>query len=480
MIKKFILTGLLFFIGYLANAQVMLPAYQGAFHAKPIVTASIANALDFDGVNDYVSIGADPKLNITGTITLAAWIYRNATGRYDCIIGKDNYGANDGYSLWIYNDDKLTLRFGSSRVYQSSSTIPKEIWTHVAATYDGTNAKLYVNGNLSVSYSALAPTTNSNNLYIGTPQDAIGNSLFNFYGKIDEVNIWNVARSQTDIQSSMTSELLGSETGLLAYYKFNQGIPAGNNTGISNLLDKTTNSFHGFLNNFSLIGATSNFVVGKTQSPVITNGLTLYLDPANSASYSGSGINWNDLSGSGNHATLVNSPTYNSTVAGGVFSFNGVNQYVSTSYIPSTTCSISIWFYNNLNYTDYNRGIFSTYKFGGPYNGIYMGTYSPSLNLSRDGNAGYSTSVTPALNINTWYNITVTSKPGAILVYLNGVLKSTINSSTSHADVLNIARSRFDANYWSGYIGAVMIYNKELTALEVTQNYNSLKSRYGY
>jgi hypothetical protein len=142
-----------------------------------------------------------------------------------------------------------------------------------------------------------------------------------------------------------------------------------------------------------------------------------------------------------------------------------------------------MWFFNNLSYNQTNRGIFSTYNGSSGTNGIYMATLNPSLNLSRDGNIGYSTTVLPTLSINTWYNVTVTSDPagsGTIKVYLNGVLQTTITGKTTHADVLNIGRSRYDANYWSGYIGSAMVYNNVLSNTDVLNNYNSQKTRFGY
>jgi hypothetical protein len=60
----------------------------------------------------------------------------------------------------------------------------------------------------------------------------------------------------------MSNELIGNETGLVAYYNFNQGVPAGDNTGINTLSDKTSNSYNGTLNNFALNGTTSNWVSG--------------------------------------------------------------------------------------------------------------------------------------------------------------------------------------------------------------------------
>ena len=115
-----------------------------------------------------------------------------------------------------------------------------------------------------------------------------------------------------------------------------------------------------------------------------------------------------------------------------------------------------------------------------------MATLNPSLNLSRDGNVGYSNTVLPSLSINTWYNVTVTSDPtgasgaGTIKVYLNGVLQNTITGKTTHADVLNIGRSKYDANYWSGYIGSAMVYNTVLSNTDVLTNYNAQKTRFGY
>ncbi len=60
----------------------------------------------------------------------------------------------------------------------------------------------------------------------------------------------------------MSNELIGNETGLVAYYNFNQGAPSGNNAGIISLTDKTSNAYNGTLHNFALNGATSNWVAG--------------------------------------------------------------------------------------------------------------------------------------------------------------------------------------------------------------------------
>jgi|694.fasta_scaffold129167_2 hypothetical protein len=484
--KKYLLLSFLLSV-FFAKAQHAFFRGTNNYVAPLSAAPTRSNGLDFDGINDYVSVNSASGLNITSNISLSAWVFRNSSGKYDCIIGKDNYASNNGYSLWIYNDDKLTLRFGNSRIYKSIASIPSGVWVHLAGTFDGTNARLYINGTLDSSYPASSPSSNNGLLYLGTPQDAIGNVSYNFSGVLDDIRIWNITLSQSDIQTSMNSELAGTETGLVAYYPFNQGIAAGNNTAINNVIDKTPNALNGVLNNFARTGTTSNFVVGKvvnviTVPRVISNGLQLHYDASNPTSYPGTGSTWYDLSGNNRNGTLVNNSGFNSSVAGGVLTFNGTNQYINTTYIPSPTCTISIWFYNNLNYSDWNRGIFSTFALGN-YNGFYMGTssvgsFNPSLNIWYNGNSALY-SISSVMTINRWYNITVTSGSGTISIYLNGVLKNTISGSTNHADVLNIGRTRFDNNYWSGYIGNTMVYDRVLSAAEVTQNFDTLKTNFG-
>ena len=223
----------------------------------------------------------------------------------------------------------------------------------------------------------------------------------------------------------------------------------------------------------------------KPSTPVILTTLPkLHYDTNNSSSYSGTGTKLTDLSGNGNDGTIMGSPSFTTlTVGGGVLVFNGNQQYISTNYTPSNTNSISIWFYNTSNYTDINRGIFSTYNVSCGCNGFYMGTWSNSFNLSRDNNVGWGSTVLPSLSINTWYNVTVTSNAsgsGTIKVYLNGVLKTTITEKTTHADVLNIGRTRFNSDYWKGYIAKTMVYDVVLTDTEVMNNYNSQKTTFGY
>ena len=79
---------------------------------------------------------------------------------------------------------------------------------------------------------------------------------------MDEVRLWDVARTQAQIQSTMFSEIPANTPGLVAYYRFNQGTVGADNTGPTTLTDAATPAHNGLLRNFALSGATSNWVAG--------------------------------------------------------------------------------------------------------------------------------------------------------------------------------------------------------------------------
>ena len=83
---------------------------------------------------------------------------------------------------------------------------------------------------------------------------------------IDELRIWTESRSESDINDNMFNELNGDETNLVAYYNFSEGIPCGNNTGITGpgeILDQTANAHHGTMVNFNKNTCNSNWIDGS-------------------------------------------------------------------------------------------------------------------------------------------------------------------------------------------------------------------------
>ncbi|MBK9319413.1 MAG: hypothetical protein IPM91_11705 [Bacteroidetes bacterium] len=112
--------------------------------------------------------------------------------------------------------------------------------------------------------------------------DRDGSSDF-WAGSIDEVRIWNRALTQQEIQNSLYCFLNGNESGLIAYFNFNQGVAGGNNAGVTSLFDQSINGLNGTLQNFTLNGLTSNWINSATfLGPAATYcGTPYYLDADN-------------------------------------------------------------------------------------------------------------------------------------------------------------------------------------------------------
>src|SRR6185295_15498084 len=104
----------------------------------------------------------------------------------------------------------------------STNQLPLNQWAHLAATYDGTNGTIYINGNVA-GYGPLPvapPNVLRTNNYIGRSNfggDGYANAIF------DEVRIWNVARTASQIQTEMKRSLSGNEAGLVGYWRFDEG-----------------------------------------------------------------------------------------------------------------------------------------------------------------------------------------------------------------------------------------------------------------
>ena len=131
-------------------------------------------------------------------------------------------------------------------------------WYHLAIVGGTSSAELFVNGNhvggFVISFGVA--TGSSLNLVLGND---IPLTEF-FHGEMDEVRIWNKKLCQEEIMGGMNCSLNGNESGLIAYYKFNQGSAGGNNSSETTLTDSSQNNLDCTLNNFTLNGSTSNWV----------------------------------------------------------------------------------------------------------------------------------------------------------------------------------------------------------------------------
>jgi hypothetical protein len=216
---------------------------------------------------------------------------------------------------------------------------------------------------------------------------------------------------------------------------------------------------------------------------VITQGLTMYLDAANRASYPGSGTTWFDLSGNGNNGTLVNSPAYTTISSVQTFGFNGTNNRVSFSYQTpvqsnSTGFTWGCWLRANRNF---DGDLVMGFRGTTPLQFYKMTTQKFEM---------YPAEVFAPVTTATWiYICGVWDGSGSsggtnMKWYHNGVsvgLRDGDNPDFSpSAMTFNIGGDAAANEFFQGYISAAHIYNRAVSAAEVSSNFNAMKKYYGY
>ncbi|NQT71779.1 MAG: putative Ig domain-containing protein [Chloroflexi bacterium] len=175
-------------------------------------TGRFGTAINFDGTSKSVDISDDESLDITGEITLEAWVNSLSTGGYHAIVHKRaDEVAN--YYMGLWQGSNVYFRFYNNGTEYHHETTSNPIttgnWHHVAVTFNEANntVKIYVDGEQEYIDSSETGTMQTNDLpaQIGY----ISESLYAFNGSIDEVKIWNRALSQNEILASYNSTLNG-------------------------------------------------------------------------------------------------------------------------------------------------------------------------------------------------------------------------------------------------------------------------------
>jgi hypothetical protein len=206
---------------------------------------SMVRVLDADPVRP----DANPTAyQITGSaITLEAWIFPIGLPPFpgsDIIMSRPTpSNTPGGYDLAIRDtsqtgEPRLSFRVSlgdTHLVVRDVALAQVGVWQHVAGTYDGATAKLYVNGSLVASASlSRSIAAGQEGFFIGGRNNATA-----FHGLIDEVRLWNIARLQSDIQTYKDSTLIGNETGLAGYWPLDIATTVNGKYPIA--VDKTTN-----------------------------------------------------------------------------------------------------------------------------------------------------------------------------------------------------------------------------------------------
>jgi hypothetical protein len=176
------------------------------------------------GGDGYGRVAYAPSLSFSGAVTVEAWVRVHAITNWASFVTK---GSTVGeYSLRLDDSGAGHLRFsindqGTINYCDSSATLSLDSWHHVAATYDGANMRLYVDGKADGVLATTTPVvTNTEDLFLGFDSPGAAEYLD---GDLAEVRIWNVARTATDIQADMDKRLIGTEPGLVLLCHLSEG-----------------------------------------------------------------------------------------------------------------------------------------------------------------------------------------------------------------------------------------------------------------
>ncbi|RYY53437.1 MAG: LamG domain-containing protein [Chitinophagaceae bacterium] len=223
--------------------------------ASPVRFAG--NAIALDGTDDYVASNHD--ISNLGPFTLEGWVNLRS---YTANVGF--FGQNDALEFGLSGVNTLTgwTAAGFSLSWNFTSTdIPLNTWHHYAFVGTGSALRLVVDGVERATVAAVA-----SNYGTSTDRFRMGGQVWNatgghLAGALDEIRVWNVARTNAQVLAGMNNELpTASTSNLLVYYRFNGGIATGDNSNLTVIPDMKGNQNATATNMLFTSGSTSNLV----------------------------------------------------------------------------------------------------------------------------------------------------------------------------------------------------------------------------
>lgn len=230
-------------------------------------------------------------------------------------------------------------------------------------------------------------------------------------------------------------------------------------------------------------------------SSLVTDSLRFHLDASNSSSYSGTGTTWTDLQG--NHNGTISGATW-SSMDGGIFDFDGINDSVSIAHNSnlslntSTQRTIQVWVkFDSFPALNAQMPVFGKLSSSFSFDGYWGGLFSNGGKIRVVTNGVSTQKVsdsTLTISTNTWYLFTFISQITNVSNTTKAYINTTEYISTAHgSDTINESNPLFlgyigngvGSLFLDGKIGACYFYTKGLSSSEVSQNFDATKSRYG-
>jgi len=387
-------------------------------------------ALNFDGSNDNVTIGDANSLDLTTTGTLSAWVKvttfaTDGASNRRIISKQNNVADNEIYGLLTESTQsrfELRLNGNGNNLYTTTTNLATGRWYHLVGTWDGTNARIYVNGAQDNIVAQSTPSATTKNLLIGNWGATTGQGAFS--GSLDDVRIYNRALTATEVTAlynSGSAKLTApSNNGLVGYWSMDD-------CRGSSSTDSSGNRNTGSLTNFALSTSTSNWVTG------------------------------------------------NAAKRGCALNFDGVDDRVNigamTGSVPFT---MSFWARRNAIPQTYAvplaLGANNTTNFVAAFNEAGDIIYGNPLVSYATWAAGWKAD-------SAFHHVViVANSTTTATLYFDGANKGTLNAASTDiwtTPKIGIRSDGSSATPFSGAIDEVRIYNRALSPAEVTSLYNS-------
>ena len=400
----------------------------------PTFTTDTGGAFVFDGTNDRITAPGSTDFAFgTGDHTFEVWFRPHGVATtYEGLVTTLYYTSPQGASLGTNNQGYITYAtdFQANSTWNPNSTGVRwaaNVWQHLVVTRENGDVKHYLNkSQIGTTKTNTVDFSSNNGLTLGT---VYVNGYSAYDGDIGEARVYNRALSVAEIEN--------------------------------------------------------NYNAGTRYTSVVSTNLEIHVDAGDTNSYSGTGTTWSDLTSNSHDLTLINGPAYSST-DGGIFDFDGANDYATSA--NSNTVSVS--FGQDFSFDAWikiddttTNSIFNIgdYSFSSGFI-LYTSPTGARLAVWTNNGLAFQAGSSGYVPTNTWKHVALSRSGSTVTVYLDGTSVGTFTHSAALSGQFDLALSKYSGTYsnpLNGKISNARLYiGKALTSAEVNQNYNALSGRF--